>query len=1855
MADLKSKQDILNELNRRSGNAQTSGVNKAQVLDYLQKRASGKQELPTYMVKTPNAATTPTARDAIYARYATDTTDEVTPAQYAKDRIAYGADPYLNYVQKYGEKKAQEKEQELTEYKQKYKDVSYVNAPAYADSPAAYIGNVLGQLLGNKLSTGVWSGDTKEGKLTAEKNYYENLSESAADQKTMINDLSQIANWPEEDRKELEDAYKAISFRGYTYGIATAGLAKKYGKETIDNIMESYSRYRNQQKAQEIAEGAEKFAGRDIAIANPLAVPSSAAANVAGGVGGSIAQLGGYLNHLTGSGRYNTLDPYLPGNRLSIWGQAASQAYWDKAGENVGDVTEWVTKSEKAADFTEKATKTVGAAAQSAAENLLLVIATQGHGTLALMGMRGFADASREATMRGASPTQAMLFGLASAGIEAATEKIPLDELLDAAKAGRKGIVQVLKQAGIEATEEELSYIGSLIADSVILQGNSEYDQMVQQLVAIGVPYEEAVKKANEHVWEQAKQTALQAALSGGMMSAGNSLISKGQNKNNAQQNATATQTTETKTADTVSTEAQASAEAAPAPQKAQTAAEAMRQEMYRSLGIPEADVPSAAISVPAVQAAVESYRQTGTVSNNKADAIAKNADAAAKLFAEVGMEKPATASETRAAVKQAIAQLTQKVDNTAATNYDNVTKQGGNQYAEQQAGAASAGTLSANNDFAGVQAESRGTSFEAVRQQGSYAESDEDLRTRLSGALGGELERRGYRNGNANGLHLNSGNGQAFEVLPVDASTFHDIFEVARKYTKNGELVDLHDVKTTEDGIGYEDCENYLSADGMSGFSITPDGDLISVFNAHGFKKKGFLRAIAPVVKAKVKTLDCYMSERQPLSKIYEKVFGMKVASVMEHNMDYDHDGIAANHNNPKVAFMVNTDAPVEPAYFGKDDYDAAKAHQVSLVPAAQVTNQPAATTQPSAPQQQTFKNPEAEAEYQQRLAEWEARQQATGGFGSVGAANAGFSEPSPIDPLIERYGSLPSGENPVRSDELPKSVTGKDRVSQTAVTAKGAKVTPDEFVPLLDRDVADGGFSYITITNNATTQKAMDYISYEGWQRALDKWDDAVESGKSGADLVAQGALLYNNAVNAGNHKLALDILHTYQRLGRNTAQGLQAFRILKTLAPSDKLYMVEKSIQKMVDQLGYDITLDQDLVDEFNKAETDEQRDAALNKITKSVAEQIPSTFMDKVNAVRYLFMLGNLKTQFRNVLGNLAMASLYEVKNEIAAGLELAVNKISGGKVKRTKSFTVSRAQLRSAYQDFKNVSGAIMDGLKFGDDSYSSDMFRKDVLEGKRVFKVNGAGKAAKIANAVLSVPEGYRKATNWFMEKGDIAFSKPAYARALAGYLKANGVTDTDFSKVDTKLMDDARLYAIKEAQEQTFRDNNAFADWFSRVGRRKDTWKPAKIVAEGVIPFRKTPANVLLRAEELSPLGIINSTVLTAEAALKKGDVSANDVINSWAKSITGTGLFVLGMLLSNAGHLIAGGGEDEEKNYFDKANGLQRNSFVFDDGTNFTIDFLGTGAIPLLMGATLNEIRQDEDIDAKDIATALISIADPLIEMSMLQSLQDTIDDVKYSEDPFGQLIINAALNYLQQLTTSTLGGQIERTFEDTRMETFVDKDSQVPAWLQKVIGKASAKTIGWDYQQIPYVNAWGEVEENLPTGVNAIYNLLSPAYVDKASNDSLTNELNRLRDVTGVNVYPERADSSVTFSKNGEKQTYNLSADEYVEMAKLQGKTQKDLVESIIKAKGYDSLPDEQKAKVIKEAYSYAKNYAKGELIPGHPGETTKWINDVVNAGGDLAQAMVDRIVEDQKKADQKAAKEKAKEEYWANKGK
>lgn len=836
------------------------------------------------------------------------------------------------------------------------------------------------------------------------------------------------------------------------------------------------------------------------------------------------------------------------------------------------------------------------------------------------------------------------------------------------------------------------------------------------------------------------------------------------------------------------------------------------------------------------------------------------------------------------------------------------------------------------------------------------------------------------------------------------------------------------------------------------------------------------------------------------------------------------------------------------------------------------------------------------------------------------LGAADRGFD---PFTAAQNEYGTLPGGENPVRSDDVPRSTDGSDRVSQSTVTFKGAKVTPDEFVPLMENETMKGGFSFIPVTNSETVQAATERIMERGWESSLSDWTSDVRAGRTNESIIATGVLLYNNAVNSGKYDLALDIMADYMQAARNGARALQAARILKTLSPGSRLYMMRQSVARLAEQAGLpkDIRIDEDLERAYLEAPDDAARDAVIGQIQQDIADQLPSSILEKWVALRYTNMLGNFKTQARNVFGNVSMQAIQGTKDKIAAGLEAIAYRASGGKFERTKSVTVSRDLLKAAKADYANVKSAALGEGKYRDSGLTADDFARGVQEKRTIFKNNGdwgkrdtSGAAARAARTTTDVllkgAEAYRKATNDAMEFGDVIFSKHTYARALAGYLKAHHVTAEQFSSAEWQgshgeLVDKARAYAIKQAQEATFRDSNTYSNWVSRIGRRRDTPKAVRVVSEGMAPFRKTPANVAVRAVEYSPLGLMETAV--TEVKRRRGaagktrfadaDITGADVINQLAKSLTGTGLFVLGMALRNGGLLRGGDSDDDREASFDDLIGRQAYSLELPNGFSYTLDWLSPTAIPLFMGAQLEDLRQDGDIELKDLERALTTIAEPMLQMSMLSSVDDTLNKLKYSEDNLGQMLVTQALSYLTQGLTNSLVGQIERISEDVSMRTYKDKNSPLPNWLQGEIGRASAKTPGWDYNQIPYIDAWGREQETGDILTRILINAASPGYVSKVEMDSVEQELSRLGKLVGSSVYPDKADKS--FDVNGE--TKNLTAQEYVKYAKTLGQNRHKMLEQAMKLPGYKSMKSADKAKMIATMYEYANAKAKKAVAP------------------------------------------------------
>lgn len=152
---------------------------------------------------------------------------------------------------------------------------------------------------------------------------------------------------------------------------------------------------------------------------------------------------------------------------------------------------------------------------------------------LGLMGAQAAGSRSYELTQQGVSPSEALSRGLVSGGIEALTEKIPLESLTKIIKGttGASFVKNLLKQMGIEATEESASYTANYLADKIAKDPNAEWS--TRELL----------------------ENAAAGALSGGFFAAGGQAIGSALNRQAV-------------------TEA-----AAPAPQQTQTDMEAQARE----------------------------------------------------------------------------------------------------------------------------------------------------------------------------------------------------------------------------------------------------------------------------------------------------------------------------------------------------------------------------------------------------------------------------------------------------------------------------------------------------------------------------------------------------------------------------------------------------------------------------------------------------------------------------------------------------------------------------------------------------------------------------------------------------------------------------------------------------------------------------------------------------------------------------------------------------------------------------------------------------------------------------------------------------------------------------------------------------------------------------------------------------------------------------------------------------------------------------------------------------------------------------------------------------------------------------
>lgn len=809
----------------------------------------------------------------------------------------------------------------------------------------------------------------------------------------------------------------------------------------------------------------------------------------------------------------------------------------------------------------------------------------------------------------------------------------------------------------------------------------------------------------------------------------------------------------------------------------------------------------------------------------------------------------------------------------------------------------------------------------------------------------------------------------------------------------------------------------------------------------------------------------------------------------------------------------------------------------------------------------------------------------------------------------------------------------TGRN-VEKTVSTILNSPLTSPEMATVYENAISGGAFDYDVVTDRSAVQQAQAKIARNGWQEVANSFIAKAELGQriTKADT-AEAISAYNLAISEGDHKAAFELATAIADAAHDSAQMVQAMNLMNRLTPEGRLLTLRRLVDRMNDRAARQnrtprqsttdsgdvesarvdyidkvtgFTLSDELATNYLMAETDAERAAAWDAITTSIADQIPSTFMEKANFWRYTSMLTNPTTHIRNIMGNAIQMGARKIKNGIGTAIERAVIKDPS---QRTKAVNVDKDLKAFAKDQYETDQSAAMGSGKYSDATTTG--IEREIQRKRKMF--NGED---VLSRAVQGIGDLNSRALDY----EDVIFNRAAYVDSFAQALQAKGVTAAE-AHAGTRAADveAARAYAIEEAQRATYRNTTALSEALSKRGRYDASdnivERGKSFLVDALLPFRKTPANILTTGLDYSPIGLVKG-IKEAMVDVKSGKCTAADAVDSIASGLTGTGILALGAYLAAEGLLHVRAGDDDKEEAFEKATGGQDYALQIGD-KSYSLDWAVPAAMPLFAGAAIMESAQKGGGTFDAVADALLGMQDVVLETSMLSSLNDLIANISYADSPVLYIADKAISSYAGQYIP-TIGSKVASVFDDTVRKSYVEKGTgQLSSDVNYFLQGAAKKVPGARNQLQPSIDLWGNEVSNGSAPERVFQSFISPGFLKAQDNSPATQEIRRLAKATGKSsVYPAAAEKS--FTNDGK--TYNLTAEEYTQYAKAMGSTRKTLVEDALKLPAYKSMSNVEKVDYIQNVYKYASETARQDVYDNYT-PSAKWIENAKTAKRDI----------------------------------
>lgn len=847
-----------------------------------------------------------------------------------------------------------------------------------------------------------------------------------------------------------------------------------------------------------------------------------------------------------------------------------------------------------------------------------------------------------------------------------------------------------------------------------------------------------------------------------------------------------------------------------------------------------------------------------------------------------------------------------------------------------------------------------------------------------------------------------------------------------------------------------------------------------------------------------------------------------------------------------------------------------------------------------------------------------------------SLGSARAGFD---PYSQAMNRYGTIEPGENPARLVDVPQSMTGSDRVRKFARTAMEAGVTSDKTVELLQKAVVDGEFSYTPKKMDELAGHAIDALSTpQNAAKSMALWEEVVNGDRAVTDDdIALGIMMMKAAEQAGDSRTASQLAGEIAAFGTELGRGVNAMRLLKKATPEGKLFYIRKSVDKLNQNMQRRNKNNKTATKGKNPSDLsdlsyqditvpDDLAQQLVNAETQEAQDAAIDAIYDYVaDRVPKDIVMRMDAWRYFAMLGN----PRTHIRNVAGNILMQGVSRSSNATSALLQNIFIKDATKRT------RTGVGTMEAHRFAKEDFNKN---KDLLTGNP-YTTSETGQIMQRVREKAFTVDANKREKNAFWRAVDTAM-KPMHK--LSNFnTKALDLEDMLFKRstyIDSmanfltargygKNLDSVPENVLQEARTHAIDDAleatfQQYSELASKLAQMETSNKVGQFLIGGTFPFKRVPINIAKTAVKFSPAGLVK-TITSDAKKLRNGDITAADFCDNLGAGLNGSGLAVLGAFLFANGILTVGGDDDDKQAGFDAAMGSQNYAINIGD-YSYTIDWAAPAVVPMFIGAEFWNAIKTKDEEASFTKAAMNAVGRMFEPLMQMTMLSGVSSTIK-----------SAAYN--QQDPIYGVLANVATNYAGQFVPTALGQVARTIDPIRRTTFADANSKVPKEIQQ--FLQRQGAKIPGLSQKM--------PEYLDVWGHNDVGSDnvlLRALENFVSPGYIAKKSGGSVeqelqrlndagyegmlpgAVQKSGKLDGNRMTAEQWMKRQKEQGSTAYEIMQNFIGTQEYQNLTDDQKAKFIDKAYEFAKNKGKA-AAGGDTSDFAKWYNAAENAQSEV----------------------------------